>query len=85
MSDIDTKLIMKELLDQNKALGRIEATQSAMDKKLDKAISDNEKVEVRVTTLEAAHNKQLGSVRVWSALISAAVSGVVGYVSGRNH
>lgn len=70
----NNELIFNTLLDQNKTLGRIEATTKAVSDKLDLSVVNTQKLEARVSKLEASHNRLKGAAAVWSLIISGAVS-----------
>jgi hypothetical protein len=83
MSEPNNEIIFNTLLDQNKALGRIEARLESVDQKLDRHIVDDEKAHARIGKLEASHNRMRGAAMVWSVVVSAAVTLISGYFGGK--
>ena len=75
-------LILTTLLDIKENVGQLNAKVDGLHSTLTQHIHEDEAVAIRVSNLEAAHHKQLGATKVWSAVISAIVSGIVGYFSG---
>lgn len=81
MSEPNNQLIFNTLLDQNKSLGRIEATAKAVAEKLDGSISHTKTLENRLTRLEASHHRMKGASAVWALVISSLVSALGWYFS----
>jgi hypothetical protein len=83
MSEPNNEIIFNTLLDQNKALGRIEARLESVDQKLDRHIVDDDKAHVRIAKLEASHNRMRGATAVWSLVVSAIVSAIGWYLGSK--
>jgi hypothetical protein len=78
------ELIFNTLLDQNKALGRIEASQKALGDKMEAHIVIDDAAHRKLDALQSSHDRMKGATTVWSLVISAAVSGI-GYYFGARH
>lgn len=81
MSEPNNQLIFNTLLDQNKSLGRIEATAKAVSEKLDGSILHTKALEKRLNSLEASHHRMKGATAVWALVISSLVSAAGWYFS----
>lgn len=74
MSEPNSELIFKTLLDQNQQLGRIEGGLKSVSEKIDVAMKDSKETDKRLQSLEASHNKLKGATMAWSLIVSAVVS-----------
>lgn len=72
---------MNVLLEQNRMLGAIQASQEAMEKRMDAHVTVDEAAHARITELEKAKWQQKGFTSAWSAIISAIVSGAITWIS----